>query len=47
MRITERQRQIESLEILTTAVNLAHQQQQIIDCANNIITDCRRRKWVA
>lgn len=38
---------IESLEVLSTAVNLAYQQQQqIIDCAQNIINDCRQRKFV-
>lgn len=38
---------IESLEILTTAINLAHQQQQqIIDCAKKIINDCRERRLV-
>jgi hypothetical protein len=38
---------IESLEILTTAVNLAYQQQQqMIECATCIIADCRRRKFV-
>jgi len=38
---------IESLEILTTAVNLAYQQQNhIIECANNIIADCKRRKLI-
>lgn len=38
---------IESLEVLTTAVNLAYQQQQqIINCAKNIINDCRQRKLV-
>jgi hypothetical protein len=38
---------IESLEILTTAINLAYQQQtQIIDCAKNIISNCRQRKLI-
>lgn len=38
---------IESLEVLSTAVNLAYQQQQqIINCAKNIINDCRQRKLV-